>query len=605
MRGSLAVTQQQGEYYQQGALPVVSPELEDASQNDDDDPDGIVAGANLLARMDLMIDNLPCCARAVCLPCARFLASDRPGYKSLGGLARGLFGPLLYGALFAPFVFALLQESATNRIAVNPYGTDITLSRRAWLAGFVFLAAVFLYIIVAFSALPEAWYQPGSPRLAMLIGAVILVVWLQQALTVRYILLRPDLAKLSKNRKTKFKLCGNAYSTLNPRRLINYIFMSVVISEFLLLTSVCFHESVPWEISGTRSSGGDNNLVRALQQILPQALVGALASGQNVLLLGVMMIVVSTYMILLGVMVYDRMPPRHVVTALTADFFAGTFYTTIVGRLLLSANNLPADSRAGRVFAMICVFGFSTTAIFVASMRGDAGMRKNTKRRPPADVRFLPKWVAMERILKGTVGIFAALLGNLRLNERSDDEIDGGVVLPPASPPEADDNFVTAILRPRLGAILLLGFAIVVTIAHLVLLQVWHPTCSVTFVTRARTALLGVALVGQFITLSMMLMPWEGWFVVLIVIWSLAFFVLLLRAVYVVFFKPVSGDEPEEMRQRRQRDAEDKKLKQKTTRKRRGARGTTVALNVGRGAVPPPPAQAENMSILRPPPEGI
>ena len=48
----------------------------------------------------------------------------------------------------------------------------------------------------------------------MLIGAVILVVWLQQALTVRYILLRPDLAKLSKNRKTKFKLCGNAYSTL-------------------------------------------------------------------------------------------------------------------------------------------------------------------------------------------------------------------------------------------------------------------------------------------------------------------------------------------------------------------------------------------------------
>ena len=46
----------------------------------------------------------------------------------------------------------------------------------------------------------------------------------------------------------------------------------------------------------------------------------------------------------------------------------------------------------------------------------------------------------MERILKGTVGIFAALLGNLRLNERSDDEIDGGVVLPPASPPEADDN---------------------------------------------------------------------------------------------------------------------------------------------------------------------
>ena len=59
------------------------------------------------------------------------------------------------------------------------------------------------------------------------------------------------------------------------------------------------------------------------------------------------MIVVSTYMILLGVMVYDRMPPRHVVTALTADFFAGTFYTTIVGRLLLSANNLPADSRFG------------------------------------------------------------------------------------------------------------------------------------------------------------------------------------------------------------------------------------------------------------------
>ena len=50
-------------------------------------------------------------------------------------------------------------------------------------------------------------------------------------------------------------------------------------------TYVCSHAYMHMYIHIPTGSGGDNNLVRALQQILPQALVGALASGQNVLLL--------------------------------------------------------------------------------------------------------------------------------------------------------------------------------------------------------------------------------------------------------------------------------------------------------------------------------
>ena len=141
-------------------------------------------------------------------------------------------------------------------------------------------------------------------------------------------------------------------------------------------------------------------------------------------------------------------------------------------------------------------------------------------------------------MLKGFVGIASGLVVNIRID-------DGGPAITPpvppppptlAPPPPPGLNLGGLIgnigsgptqvidrrgLQMYLGPILYVVIAILVTSAHLVLIRLWKPTCSVTFVTRLRVFSLWIALWGQCITLLMILAPWEGWLVMLIVTWSL------------------------------------------------------------------------------------
>jgi len=559
-------------------------------------------------RIDHMIvEILPRGLRYCCLSCAEFLGRGDPGCccgSGLYGPLRLLFGPLLYGVLFVPFVFAVLQQSARNQVAVDAFTAEGELSASSWYAAFLFLGAVSLYVLIAFTSLPP--YDPRSARLLLLLSAVILVVWIQQALTFRYIMMRPELSRLKKQRgeKHKYRLCGRAYSSLNPHNMINYIYLTVILSEFFILASVCFHSNIPWKQYGARTS--DNDIADFLQAVLPQALVGAFLDGASNTWLVVLVSYCAAYVMATGWVVYTRKSPASLSMAFVCDGLAGALYTTVVGRLLLSAFNLE-NNDFGRVLAMLGFFGFSTTAVFVATMRGDAGDARNTKRQ--SDVRFLPKWLAAERILKGLVGISAALLGNLKLElpeiSVNGTAVGGGLL----DSGIGSTRFIERTLKPKIGPILFVMFAIAVTIMHLVLLHRWHPTCSVTFVTRARTALLNVALAGQVITLSMLLMPWHGWLMLLIVVWMLAFLGLVSYAIFKVFFAPVSDDESEEMRRRRIKDVQDKMLRKGANVRGRGAGSLNIALPVNlRVGQPAPPTEAralqkqESMSILRGPP---
>lgn len=181
--------------------------------------------------------------------------------------------------------------------------------------------------------------------------------------------------------------------------------------------------------------------------------------------------------------------------------------------------------------------------------------------------------------MAGLVGIFAALLGNLEIVVAVDG-VTNGTLLDSGI---GSSRFVELTLAPKIGPILFVSFAILVTLAHLVLIRRWHPTCSVTFVTRTRTALLNMALLGQLITLSMLLMPWHGWLVVLIVSWSLCLIGLLCWAVYKVFYAD-PADEPEDMFRRRVRDAQLKV----GNRRNQGARNSLkVALEIVSGVGKP------------------
>ena len=112
-------------------------------------------------------------------------------------------------------------------------------------------------------------------------------------------------------------------------------------------------------------------------------------------------------------------------------------------------------------------------------------------------------------MLKGLVGISAALLpgldvkvGDIRPGSESgggdgnggiSDSIGRNATAVPAAASGGGryyDEF-------KVGPIVFMVIAVGVVVTHLILLKLWHPTCSVTFVSRARIGLLVVALYGQ------------------------------------------------------------------------------------------------------------
>ena len=244
------------------------------------------------------------------------------------GCFRTFLGSFIYGIAFVPFVFALLQQAAADRSAVDPFGKDGDSSKlegRSWRSGFFFLFAISLYCLIAFTAFPENWYETGEIRLTMLLAAVVGAIWIQQALTLRYISLRPELSQLEKNRSQKYKLCGRVYSTLNPRNPVNYIFLSVIVAEFFLFASVCFHPSMPWREGS--ATPDDYPLAEWLQTVIPESVIGTLQYGATIGFLIIIILLITLYLWLLGRVVYQSMDVFSRTATVACELLAGTMYT--------------------------------------------------------------------------------------------------------------------------------------------------------------------------------------------------------------------------------------------------------------------------------------
>ena len=199
--------------------------------------------------------------------------------------AMTLVGSVFYGILFVPFIFAILQEAASEGRAITPFGSEVFVSRRSWVASFVFLATVAVYSMAVFNmVLSDYMYS-------LLLLSIVLLVLLQQArvcfawhaqgwvhplrhctcmwqaLTWRYIQLMPEQGEAPvKDRDTKYHIIGKAYSTMNPRAWVNYIQFSMVFAEFFQMISVTFQPYVGWRDVGSREK--DGWLVCGVQSLL-------------------------------------------------------------------------------------------------------------------------------------------------------------------------------------------------------------------------------------------------------------------------------------------------------------------------------------------------
>ena len=470
-----------------------------------------------------------------------------------------LVGAIFYGVLFVPFIFAVLQQTMTDGTAVDPFGADVRVSRAAWISGYVYVAVVSLFVIIVFSLQSVSELPASDPMLLFLFGCVVAFILIQQALTLRYVLLRPELSTLRKKPKDQlgvniFKICGGrVLSSMDPKKWTNYIYLSVIVFEFFQFTAVLFQPAMPWvqrpeclpwppaappmpppsapgallspppppsppmpAIPGACAPSFVDMFIGWLQLWLPEFLTANVFEVLGSLLIAFC----SLYLFLIGEFVYSERTPGHPMAAVVCDLFAGAVYTTVVARLLRVAVETALQSV--RVVALLALFVYCSTATFV----GTLGVDESKQLASQQQVKFLPKWVVIERTLKGTVGILVALLGRL----------------------------------PGTPALVLLIWTMVVTAIHITLLCRWR-TCTITFVTRARVALLSLAALGQAVTMGMLIeaatvSDGDGdmmagyssnavWGILLIVLGALALAVVVAFAVYkVCFAKPPETESP-------------------------------------------------------------
>lgn len=418
------------------------------------------------------------------------------------------------------------------------------------------------------------------------------------------------------------------------------------------MVSVTFQPYVGWREVGSRDE--DGWLVCGLQQL--REFVGY---SVDQILLGVLVTFTTLYLLLIGEFVYSERSPDSGQGALVCDFFAGALYVTVLTRLLGVADTITDANQ--RVVAVLAYFVYTSTAVFVATLRTS---QKAVDSNRGSQIRFMPKWVVLERILKGTLGIATVLcrhippinsqcdVRRIATSSRSSPAAQHWAPVPhtrpapcalPAPKPLAPATTTTTVaqfdyvrdtgmdtfdsclngsdsyvqpeaefdigIRPdctgamgaeylqcctkkpdgsvagiRLGGVVLISWAMLINLTHCFFLRRWE-TCSVTFVTRLRLGLLGLAFFGQVVTLLMMLLPWDGWFLVLSIGGGLALAGLIALAVYKICCAPPPEQENEEVKRDRIKKAHDKMLK-------KGYNKAPARHTGGERSVPPPPPGA-------------
>ena len=218
-------------------------------------------------------------------------------------------GFIVCGLLFIPFSFAVLQESLSCNDPVELFSDQVRpMHTRAWWAALVFLGSASLMTIIIFNLDPlgdARWYEPGSTKLSILLVLSLLPGFVQQLITFRYIGLRPELSIVVKSGRKYPLCCGAAYSSMNPRNWVNYIYASIIVAEFAQFAAILFLPNMPWLAQGSRDQ--DENAVEFLNEVLPNFLAGRLDEIQ----LGLLLSATTVYVIAMGFFLYLKVRRKN------------------------------------------------------------------------------------------------------------------------------------------------------------------------------------------------------------------------------------------------------------------------------------------------------
>jgi hypothetical protein len=355
-----------------------------------------------------------------------------------------LIGTAIGGVIYGIFLQALLIQSLLiSRAPIDPANWREQLTWKAWVAG---LSLFLLQVGTPF------WYLTRDGTQSILTNStesgivwyLISLILLIQMATVRYAFMRPELCSVErattvfsyvslpryfhKSVTPQLKESDSIVIIVNPvhgsqteepesRSLIrlsysltlwkNWVQLSILLLEFLQLMSMALE-----------GGGGMLLGLRQFKQVVWQLGMTIPPPGESVSAtpfipgFGVLTGFGGLYILLCGIFIALDLTVDSWLSPFLFTLLAGGFYGTITSGLLLVILYSPAPAHI--MVSLLMLAYYSSTAVFVSIYRSDI------KKAEPGEIRVIPTFTAIERVLKGALaGVSVATNGSSSLTRAS------------------------------------------------------------------------------------------------------------------------------------------------------------------------------------------
>lgn len=272
---------------------------------------------------------------------------------------------VFYGLAYTPFCISILLYVAFTNKAVDPSNWNLSFMRNYWYSSILFYLILLVYALSALHLLIDdtigAWIWPMfCPTL------------LFHLLTVRYVLLRPELCTLGEH------LSHRPLRWKNPRNWLGIIF---AILEFFQLMSIPFGGQVPW-------FGNDSQRNGVLQDILRACLT---FSNKEIANLVFVMTIVVAFGLLVGEFIRSERCASDPGAGILYNILSGGLFLTTLGALFKVARVTVVSWRQSAVLVGLLLY--TTPSVFVSVYRGNL-------REIKSDIAYAPLLLSRERVSK-------------------------------------------------------------------------------------------------------------------------------------------------------------------------------------------------------------
>lgn len=328
---------------------------------------------------------------------ATTLAVKQPVWQRAISITIGTaIGGIIYGIFLQSL---LIQSLMIDRKPLDPANWKTGLSLNAWIGGsFFFFTLVFVPLRFISKS---AFAAINIPDEAGVLWFLITIIFLIQIATVIYAYMRPELNAVEHSKDVfNYYICRRKKYSLalsfDLTNWKNWVQVIIILMEFVQLFSMAINDGNALQNAGVKLFNPSMFAVIAqLRTAFWQFGMDTSSSSSNTYSVGFGLLCAfcGVYIFLCGVFIALDLTVDSPFSPILFTLLAGGFYGFVTSGLLTLIFYSNASSHI--ILGALMLVYYSSTAVFVSIYRSDL------KKTLPGEIRIVPTFTAVERVLKG------------------------------------------------------------------------------------------------------------------------------------------------------------------------------------------------------------